>query len=362
MRKVVLFLVVMSVLPLTAYSQTVPDWYDNDLRRMSYPDGAYFVGFAESNRRSGESLDAATKRLKDAARAEAASTIRVHVKNTTVNKSLSQRLSTMESTFRQSAREFTSTTTTSVDMQIPGLQVETWQDPSTGTIAAFAYVKKATLIRQLEKSITIGLTKIETSLDQVDQLVANGQKMQARDLAAKTLPQFAEVDDAQKTLAAVDENADEETLQLQETRALQNRLTGLIAQLKNGINVFLSCHAYIFGTNYTTLKSEIQGELSKMGCTFVNSAAQSDWAIYITATAREHNKMDYGETSTYFVYIDAKISIDKTATGQRIYENQLPQGQDTKGKDTHDYNGAARDGYRSVAPILCAIIKQQITQ
>ena len=357
-----LLLILLSAISLIAMAQSTPDWYDDDLRRMSYPDEKYFVGFAEGSRQSRESLETAIGRLKDAARTEAVSTIRVHVKNTTVNKSLSQRLSTMEGTFRQSAREFTSTTTTSVDMQIPGLQVESWQNPSTGTIAAFAYVKKATLIRQLEKSITVGLTKIETSLDQVDQLVANGQKMQARDLAAKTLPQFAEVDEAQKTLVAVDENADEESLQLQETRTLQNRLTGMIAQLKNGINIFLSCHAYIFGTNYTTLKSEIQGELSKMGCTFVNSAAQSDWAVYITATAREHNKMDYGETSTYFVYIDAKISIDKTATGQRIYENQLPQGQDTKGKDTHDYNGAARDGYRSVAPILCAIIKQQITQ
>lgn len=360
MKKI--FILLLSVLSLSAIAQTTPDWYDNDLRRLSYPDEKYFVGFAEGNRQAGESIEAAISRLKDAARTEAVSTIRVHVKNTTVNKALSQRLSTMEGTFRQSAREFTSTTTTSVDMLIPGLQVESWQDPSTGTIAAFAYVKKATLIRQLEKSITIGLTKIETSLDQVDQLVANGQKMQARDLAAKTLPQFAEVDEAQKTLAAVDESADEESLQLQETRTLQNRLTGLIAQLKNGINVFLSCHAYIFGTNYTTLKSEIQGELSKMGCTFVNSAAQSDWAIYITATAREHNKMDYGETNTYFVYIDAKISIDKTATGQRIYENQLPQGNDTKGGAPNSYENAARAGYQKLAPIISGIIKEQITQ
>ncbi len=357
-----LFILLLSMCPLILSAQTEPNWYDTDMRRSFYPEGTYFVGFAEGNRRSGESLEAATQRLKDAARTEAASTIRVHIQNSTTNHSLSQTLRTMEGTFRQSAREFESTTTTRVDMQLPGLQVESWQNPSTGTIAAFAYVKRVTLIRQLEKSITIGLTKIETSLDQIDQLISNGQKMQARDLAVKTLPQFAEVDDAQKTLSAVDENADEESLQLQETRTLQNRLTGMIAQLKNGINIFLSCHAYIFGTNYTTLKSEIQGELSKMGCTFVNSAAQSDWAIYITATAREHNKMDYGETSTYFVYIDAKISIDKTSTGQRIYENQLPQGQDTKGKDTHDFNGAARDGYRSVAPILCAIIKQQITQ
>ena len=353
-----LFILLLSMCPLIAPAQTEPNWYDTDMRRSFYPEGTYFVGFAEGDRRSGESLDAVTKRVKDAARTEAASTIRVHVQNTTTNQALSQTLRTMEGTFRQSAREFTSTTTTSVDMQIPGLQVESWQNPSTGTIAAFAYVKKATLIRQLEKSITVGLTKIETSLDQVDQLVANGQKMQARDLTAKTLPQFAEVDEAQKTLVAVDENADEESLQLQETRTLQSRLTGLIAQLKHGINIYFECTADLFGKNYTALKAEIQGELSKLGCTFVNSANESDWAIYVTAPAREYRKTDYESNSSYFSYVDANIIVDKTTTGQRIFEDQISE----KGGHTMNYEQAARDAYKQISPKISAIIKQQIMQ
>lgn len=353
-----LLFILLLAISLTAMAQTTPNWYDADMRRSFYPEGKYFVGYAESNRRSGESLDAVTKRVKDAARTEAASTIRVHVQNTTTNQALSQTLRTMEGTFRQSAREFTSKTTTSVDMEIPGLQVETWQDPSTGTIAAFAYVKKATLIRQLEKSITVGLTKIETSLDQIDQLISNGQKMQARDLAVKTLPQFAEVDDAQKTLAAVDENADEESLQLQETRTLQRRLTGIIADLKHGINIYLSCTADMFGTNYGALRAEIQGELSKLGCTFVSSAADSDWAVYINAPARQYNKSNLGEVSTFFCYVDANIRITKTATGQQIFEDHISE----KGGHTLGFEQAARDAYKQISPKITAIIKQQITQ
>lgn len=353
-----LLIILLSAISLTAMAQTTLNWYDADMRRAFYPEGKYFVGYAESNRRNGESLDAVTKRVKDAARTEAASTIRVHVQNTTTNQALSQTLRTMEGTFRQSAREFTSKTTTSVDMEIPGLQVETWQDPSTGIIAAFAYVKKATLIRQLEKTITVGLTKIETSLDQVDQLVASGQKIQARELATKTLPQFVEVDEAQKTLAAVDENADEETLQLQETRALQNRLTGLITQLKHGINIYFECTADLFGKNYATLKAEIQGELSQLGCTFVNSASESDWAIYVNAPAREYRKTDYGSTSSYFSYVDANIVVDKTTTGQRIFEDQISE----KGGHTMNYEQAARDAYKNISPKISEIIKNQIQQ
>lgn len=354
-----LLILLLSVLALTTFAQA-PSWLDPDIREMDYPYSQYFTGYAEGLRTGSESIEAATKRLKDAARVEAASSIRTRVQNTTINQSLSQTLRTMEGTFRQSAREFSSATKTTVDIEIPGLQVESWRNPQTGVIAAFAYVKKSTLIRQLEKKITVGLTKIETSMDQIDQLVGNGQKMQARDLAAKALPQFVEVDEAQKILAAVDENADEESLQLQETRNLQHRLTGLIAQLKNGINIYISCHADMFGQNYSALKGEIEGALSSMGCTFVSSADQSDWAIYVTASAREYNKIGEGNNVQYFVYIDSKLSIDKTITGQRIYEEQFePQ----KGAWTFSYVEAARrDGYKKVSKILIPRIQEQIQQ
>jgi len=356
--KKIFTIIVLSAMTLTALAQTTPNWYDNDMRRSFYPEKQYFTGFAEGQRQGKESLEAATNRLKNAARVEALSTIRVHVQNTTINHALSQTIRTMEGTFRQSARELSSNTKTTVDMEIPGLQVEAWTNPQNGNIAAFAYVKKSTLIRQLEKKITIGLTKIETSLDQIDQMIANGQKLQARELAQKTLPQFEEVDEAQKILAAVDENADEESLQLQETRNLQSRLTKMIADLKNGINIYLACSADLFGTNYAALKGEIQGELSKMGCTFVTNADKSDWAISVTAKAREYRKTDYGSTSTYFVYVDTNIAIDKTTTGQRIYEDAISE----KGGHTMNYEQAARQAYKDISPKISEILKKQIQQ
>lgn len=352
-----LLIILLSAVSLTAVAQQ-PAWYDDNQRMADYPLEKYFTGFSEGQRNSGENSSTVLKRISDAARAEAASTIRVRVKNTTTNNGLSQTIESMSGTFYRSVEEFESKTTTSTDIQIPGLQIETWTNPVNGTIAAFAYVKKTTLIRQLEKTMTVGLTKIETSLDQIDQLIATGQKIQASDLAQKTLPQFYEIDETQKILAAVDENADEETLQLQETRTLQHRLTELIAQLKHGINIYLSCSADMFGTNYSSLKGEIQGELSKLGCTFVNDAKQSDWAVYVKAPARQYNKHTTGNVSSYFCYVDANIVIEKTATGQRIYEDVISE----KGGHTINYEQAARQAYRDISPKLSAIIKQQIQQ
>lgn len=352
------FIILLSMLSLTAFAQTTPDWYDNDMRRSFYPAGQYFIGFAEGQRMSGETIETATARLKNAARVEATSTIRVHVQNTTINHALSQTLRTMEGTFRQSTRDFSSDTRTTVDMEIPGLQIESWQNPQNGNIAAFAYVKKATLIRQLEKNITVGLTKAETALDQIDQLLQSGQKIQARDLAKKTLPRFEEIDEAQKLLVAVDENADEETLQLQDTRTLQHRLTGIIAQLKNGINIYLSCRADIFGSYYSNLSDEIKGELSKMDCNFVSIEAQSDWAIYISANSRKYNEMGSADNKEYYCYVDAKITIKKMTTGKCIYENQISE----KGAWSKSYEYAAREAYKYISPKISEILKQQIQQ
>ena len=347
-----------AITALTAFAQMPPSWYDHDLRRLDYPDSEYFTGYAESTPMSGERVEVATQRLKDAARVEALSTIRVHVKNNTTNNALSQTLRSSEGTFRQSMREFTSSTTTSVDMKIPGLQIEAWRDPQTGIISAFAYVKKSTLIRQLEKQITVALTKVEMSLDQVDQLIATGQKLQARSAAEKALPLFAEVDEAQKLLVAVDADATEETLMLPETRQLQQRLMAMVAHLKNALTICIQCDASIFGTNYPTLSSTLQGHLSKLGCNFVSDPSTADWVVEIQSQAREYNVMTMGNVSTYFVYVDANVSVTKTATGQRVYENMFTE----KGGHTHNYEQAARDAYKYVTPKICQAVEEQVKQ
>ena len=342
----------------TAFAQMPPSWYDHDLRRLDYPDSEYFTGYAESTPMSGERVEVATQRLKDAARVEAVSTIRIHVKNLTKSNFYNESFESLDGWSETIKETFRSSTTTSVDMKIPGLQIESWCNPQTGTISAFAYVKKSTLIRQLEKQITVALTKVEMSLDQVDQLIATGQKMQARSAAENALPLFAEVDEAQKLLVAVDADATEETLMLPETRTLQQRLMAMVAQLKNALTICIQCDASIFGTNYPTLSSTLQGHLSKLGCNFVSDPTTADWVIEIQSQAREYNVMTMGNVTTYFVYVDANVAVTKTATGQRVYENMFTE----KGGHTHNYNQAARDAYKYVTPKICQVVEEQVKQ
>ncbi len=353
-----LFILLLLLISLTTFSQLPPAWCDHDLRRLDYPDSEYFTGYAEGVPTGSERQEFATQRLKDAARVEALSTIRVHVKNNTNNNTLTQTLRSNDGTFRQSMREFTSSTTTMVDMKIPGLQVESWCDPQTGCIYAFACVRKSTLIRQLEKQITVALTKVEMSLDQVDQLITTGQKLQARSAAEKALPYFAEVDEAQKLLVAVDSEATEETLMLSETRTLQQRLMAMVAQLKNALTICLQADAKIFNTPYPAFQEELKGALSPLGCNFVTDPSTADWVITISAQAREYNTMTVGSVNTYFVYVDATVSITKTVMGQRVYENMFSE----KGGHTLNSKEAAYVAYAEIKRKMNATINTIIKQ
>lgn len=356
MKKNILLLFLWGTSLISVFSQLPPSWCDHDLRQLEYPDSEYFTGYAEGAPMSGERSEIAIQRLKDAARVEAVSTIRVHITNQSTNDMVSQQLSNMEGEFWNVMNTFTSSTTTTVDMKIPGLQIEAWRDPQTGTIYAFAYVKKSTLIRQLEKQITVALTKVEMSLDQVDQLIATGQKLQARSAAEKALPLFAEVDEAQKLLAAVDADATEETLMLNETRQLQQRLMAMVAHLKNALTICIQCDASIFGANYPTLSSTLQGHLSKLGCNFVSDPSVADWVVTIQASAREYSTVLTGNIATYFVYVDATISVRKAVTDQLVYEDMLTE----KGGHTHNYHQAAREAYRYLTPKICKAVEEQV--
>lgn len=359
MKKIILTtLFCWAMSAVSAFAQMPPTWSDYDMRQLEYPDSEYFTGYAEGAPMTGERQEVATQRLKDAARVEAVSTIRVHITNQSTNDLISQQLSNMEGEFWNVMNTFASSTTTSVDMKIPGLQIEVWRNPQTGTIYAFAYVKKSTLIRQLEKQITVALTKVEMSLDQVDQLIATGQKLQARSAAEKALPLFAEVDEAQKLLVAVDADATEETLMLNETRQLQLRLMAMVAQLKNALTICIQCDASIFGTNYPTLSSTLQGHLSKLGCNFVSDPSVADWVVMIQASAREYSTVLTGNIATYFVYVDATVSVRKAVTNQLVYEDMLTE----KGGHTHNYHQAAREAYRYLTPKICKSVEEQVKQ
>ena len=349
------FFILYLFLPTLMMAQT-PDWYNADYRSMKYPSETYFSGYAVRDIQSKEDVGEAMNKVKDAARVQAVSSIQIHVENVTQDERMSQSVQDMKNFDEQIFESFYTATTTSTDLKLNNLHVEACQDGNI--VAAFAYVKKSDIIRQLDKSITGNLSKIELQLDNIDELVAQGQKIEARTKLKPLASKFPEIEADQKLLLALDPNADLESIQMPELKNLFQRYNKMTAELKNGLALYLNCTADLFGQSYPTLLNTIKGELSAMGVSFVESDNLADWAITITAKAREYNAPKYGNYVSYFSYVDASIGIDKVATKQRIYEDEISQ----KGGHTMDYTKAAQEGYKEITKQLTAIIKEYIKQ
>lgn len=355
MKKILVVTLILAGL-VHVYGQDRPNWYDSNKRTLYYPTDSYITGYAIDNIKSGESQGSAITRIKDAARANAASTISVRIQNETQSTLYSYQRKIGSETIRANERTLNSNTKSTVDMELQNLNTDAYYDLANGMVAGFAYIKRSDLIRQLDRKISSKLSKIENTLDEADELVSNGEKLNAKKKIEKLPQLFAEVEDTQALLLAVDTESDMESIQLRETTSLYKRYATLRASLKNGINIYMSCNADLLGTPYGTLANKLNSGLSKMGCSFVSSPDGADWAIYINASVRKYNAFQQGAYTTYFVYVDADINIDKVVTNQRIYSNSISE----KGGHTKDYENAARDAYKEITPKIEKILLDNI--
>ena len=124
-----LLILLLLAISLTAFAQQ-PNWYTDSQRAANYPKAQYFTGIAYGQVRSGESVGSAMERLKIVARVDALSTIRVHVQNETRSNMHSESFESIDDWSETIKETMDSRTTTEVDLEIPGLQVEAWSNPN----------------------------------------------------------------------------------------------------------------------------------------------------------------------------------------------------------------------------------------
>lgn len=213
--------------------------------------------------------------------------------------------------------------------------------------------ERAKMARQLTRSIPMELGKIEGAMPQINMLMKKGEKAQAKAMVEEALLQIAKIETDQKTLALLDETADDETLMTAEVEEAKRYLTDKANKLRNAIGLYITCDAKLFDKEYPVFLKELQGELSQLGVSFVDSIEQADWKIDIKANTREYNKTEGG---SYFAYTDATLTIDKLANNKRVFEDAMSE----KGGHTHNYDKAAREAYKHLVPRLSAVIKEQI--
>lgn len=245
---------------------------------------------------------------------------------------------------------------TDVDMKLA--QTLSSYDENLGKYYVIAYINKEEVCNFYENEMKMLISNIGSHIAIADNYISAGFKTKAKEELQTTLALFGQKDEPLFWLNVF--GLDENKMQryLNEVNSNEQTVKSKLADLEHGVNIYLNCKADMFGNSYPTLANTIKGDLSKIGCTFVTSAAEADLVINVTANAREYNAPTMGGHTTYFAYIDATLAIDKVVTNQRIYEDALTE----KGGHTHNYTEAARDGYKQISPKIIELINQYIKQ
>lgn len=315
-----------------------PNWYSESQRATNFPKGQYFTGIAYGEVHANEDEGSARERVKATARVDALSTIYIHVQNETNSHLRDESFESIDAWSEEITETFESRTQTKVNIEnIPGLQADAYIKPNSNEVIAFAYIEKHTLCRQMRKLITVGLTRIETILESTELLITNGQKLQAREALYKARSLFNEVEQAQRILIAVDSHADEEDLQLNDSKQLSKRYINLSSELQNSINICFIFTAEFFERTYCPLKDEVVRELSKKGCTFVDNDAKADWILKLKVRAEQEEWRNNAKEDFVTIDVSGTIYNVKKQSSHEIYERE----RDSAFKDNGGYKLAA---------------------
>lgn len=242
------------------------------------------------------------------------------------------------------------------DLDLKFAKTESHTNYVSGQVFAIAYINKREACQYYENEFQILLSKVDNAFQIAEKYVQQGFKPKAKNELQQAL---AELDSSDELFFWFNVFGMSE-LQLQQYigqvhQAEQNLKTN-IADLEYGTTCCIVCKANNFGKPYPILEKEVKGQLSQMGCNFVDTHDSADYVVRIEASSREYNKMNTIGNLVYFIYVDVSIVIDKNATGQRIFENEIS----VKGSHTISYEEAAREGYKKVGMEIGNLLKENI--
>ena len=298
-----------------------PFWCNDTWRATNYPREQYVQGFLIGTIQAGESIEQTYQRLKEQAQAEALQNI---------------------------------SATQNMIKDIPTLSVESWHNPQTNEVFAFAWVKKEDLTRTLKKQIVSRVTRAEMAIEEAEGLLAEGEKGAARKTIAKAIEYLQQVEEQQKVVQNVDVTTNMEDIAFAESNALKQRATTLHQQLKHGVSVYIGGEITIFDKSYPTFIQQIKQEISPMGCTFSTNEVEADWVIRLQGTTQEYNTMQNSSYSAFVVMADVAIEIAKK--GQIIYSGNVSK----KGVHTNNTELAAKEAYSEASKAIAAQINEII--
>ena len=247
---------------------------------------------------------------------------------------------------------YTSKTTLSTDVDMNLTEAKSYYNDEKKTFYVLVYIDKAAASAFYENELKILISKVDNDLTIADNYIGSGFKQKAKTELQKTQRLFEDADNPFFWLNVF--GLDEYKIQgyLSQVHEREQMVKQRLSDLEYGTTYCIIGNADLFGKKYIKLVNEVKGALSASGCNFVSDQTNADIVIRIQASARKYNEFQ----GAFFAYVDAAVSIDKNATGQRILEDEIS----VKGAHTISYDEAARSGYKEITKKITQLLKENI--
>lgn len=239
---------------------------------------------------------------------------------------------------------------TDVDMDL--VETKSYYNEEQSKFYVLVYIDKTASTTYYENEVKMLISKAENSLTIADNYISTGFKQKAKAELQKALQLFDSAGKPFFWLNVFGFNEYKIQNLLKRVNEKEQAIKQRVSELEYGTTYCVVCEADLFGKRYVKLGNEVKGELAASGCNFVDNPKSADIVIRIQASARKYNEFQ----GAFFTYIDAALTIDKTATGQRIFEDEIS----TKGAHTLGYDEAARDGYKQIKKDIVKTLKENI--
>ncbi len=244
---------------------------------------------------------------------------------------------------------------TDVDMDLA--QTLSYYDANTSKYYVIAYINKQEACNYYENDVKMFISNVNNIITIADNYTNSGFKSRAKEELQRALDMFdGRIGKPFFWLNVFGLDEYDIKQYLNKVNKLEQTVKSKLADLEYGTTYCIVCTADNFGRKYFKLANEIKGDLAESGCNFVDDPSMADYVIYIDASAREYNKVVTGNVTAYYTFVDAAIAIDKVATNQRIFEDEIS----LKGSHTLSFDEAGRDGYKKIRKEISSILKENI--
>lgn len=251
---------------------------------------------------------------------------------------------------------YSANTSFSTDVNLKLVETKTIYDSSSKYGYAIAYINRDAARNYYKNELMFIYNRINNSVVMSENFIDTGFEAKAKLELESSLKQFALIEEPLLWMNVFGVSQAELSEWVERFNVEERTIRQMLADLKHATSIYLSCSVDLFGKPYPALQNELKGLLAADGCNFTNNPANADWSIAISCKAREYSTVNFGNSKSYFSYVDAHITVDKIITSQRIYEDEIS----VKGGHTFGYLEAAKDGCKDLSRKITKIIKDYI--